>query len=118
MRWGFSAILAVMLGAAAVGCSSSLSGPNWFNPGPVRYQQNQALLRPLSRRHARPGGRWRPSTRLRPATRAGTPASTTGQCCARRCRPATWIAAGSRALSANALCRHRSFSRCRRRLAR
>ena len=35
--------LSLCLGVAAGGCSSSLGRPNWMNPGPVAYQQQQAL---------------------------------------------------------------------------
>ncbi len=32
----------LLLLVAAVGCSSSVKRPNWFNPGPAGYQQYQA----------------------------------------------------------------------------
>src|SRR5947209_10951684 len=36
-------LLGLCLGAAGSGCSSNLGRPNWADPGPVAYQQHQAL---------------------------------------------------------------------------
>jgi hypothetical protein len=43
MRLGSFALAGAMSVLAASGCSSSVGRPNWLNPGPVAYQQNQAL---------------------------------------------------------------------------
>jgi hypothetical protein len=43
MRFGRLLVVAVLSEIAAGGCSSTVARPNWLNPGPVAYQQNQAL---------------------------------------------------------------------------
>ena len=43
MRFSSLVLVVAVLGLAASGCSSSVARPNWLNPGPVAYQQNQAL---------------------------------------------------------------------------
>jgi hypothetical protein len=43
MRLGSLIPMIAMSALAMSGCSSSVARPNWLNPGPVAYQQNQAL---------------------------------------------------------------------------
>ena len=43
MRFGSLTVASLMLGLAASGCSSRVARPNWFDPGPIAAQQNQAL---------------------------------------------------------------------------
>jgi hypothetical protein len=43
MRFGSLIQVIAMAALVMSGCSSSVARPNWLNPGPVAYQQNQAL---------------------------------------------------------------------------